>query len=33
MLSIRNVLQYLVKDLSDNLRYMEAFIGADSPGG
>ena len=33
MLSIRNVLQHLVNDLTTDLRHMEAFIGADSPGG
>jgi CBS domain-containing protein len=33
MLSIRNVLQHLVNDLTENLHHMEAFIGADSPGG
>lgn len=33
MLSIRNVLQFMVSDLKDNLRHMENFIGADSPGG
>ncbi len=33
MLSIRNVLQFMVNDLQENLRHMENFIGADSPGG
>lgn len=33
MLSIRNVLQYLVNDLTEDLHHMQAFIGADSPGG
>jgi signal-transduction protein with cAMP-binding, CBS, and nucleotidyltransferase domain len=33
MLSIRNILQHLVNDLTEDLRHLEAFIGADSPGG
>ena len=33
ILSIRNVLQYLVNDLTEDLHHMQAFIGADSPGG
>ena len=33
MLSVRNVLQYLVNDLTEDLHHMQAFIGADSPGG
>ena len=33
MLSIRHLLQFLVNDLTENLDHMEAFIGADSPGG
>lgn len=33
MLSIRNVLQFMVVDLKDNLQHMENFLGADSPGG
>lgn len=33
MLSIRNILQFLVTDLKNDLRHMEAFIGADSIGG
>jgi CBS domain-containing protein len=33
MISIRNILQYLVNDLTENLHHMQAFIGADSPGG
>ena len=33
MLSIRNLLQHLVNDLTLDLRHMEAFIGADNPGG
>lgn len=33
MLSIRNILQFLVTDLRNDLRHMEAFIGADSVGG
>ncbi len=33
MLSIRNVLQFLVEDLTDNLQHMEAYLGADNPGG
>lgn len=33
ILSIRNVLQYMVNDLRQNLRHMEAYIGADSVGG
>jgi len=33
MLSIRNVLEYLVDELSTDLRHMEAYLGADSPGG
>lgn len=33
MLSIRNVLQFMVTDLRDDLQSMENFVGADSPGG
>jgi CBS domain-containing protein len=33
MLSIRNILQFMVNDLTENLHHMQAFIGADSPGG
>jgi CBS domain-containing protein len=33
MLSIRNLLEYLVEELSTDLRHMEAYIGADNPGG
>jgi CBS domain-containing protein len=33
MLSIRNLLEFLVEELSTDLRHMEAYIGADSPGG
>ncbi len=33
MLSIRNILQAMVADLKDNLRHLENFVGADSPGG
>jgi CBS domain-containing protein len=33
MLSIRNVLQFMVEDLQSNLHHMEAYITADSPGG
>ncbi len=33
MLSIRNVLQYIVNDLRQDLRHIEAYIGADSIGG
>lgn len=33
MLSIRNILQHLVNDLTEDLHHMQAFIGADSPGG
>ena len=33
MLSIRNVLQFMVIDLRDNLRHLENYIGADGPGG
>ncbi len=33
MLSIRNILQAMVVDLKDNLRHLENFVGADSPGG
>ena len=33
MLSIRNILQFLVNDLTEYLHHMQAFIGADSPGG
>ena len=31
MLSIRNVLQYMVEDLQANLQHMEAYLTADSP--
>jgi CBS domain-containing protein len=33
MLSIRNILQFLVNDLTEDLHHMQSFIGADSPGG
>jgi CBS domain-containing protein len=33
MLSIRNILQYLVNDLTEDLHHLQSFIGADSPGG
>ncbi len=33
MLSIRNVLQFMVRDLKDDVLHMANFIGADSPGG
>ena len=33
MLSIRNVLQFMVTDLQDNLQHMENYLGADGPGG
>ncbi len=33
MLSIRNILQYLVNDLTEDLHHMQSFLGADSPGG
>jgi len=33
MLSIRNLLQFLVNDLTENLHHMQNFVGADSPGG
>ena len=33
MLSIRNVLQFVVQDLEENLRHLEAHLGADGPGG
>ena len=33
MLSIRNVLQFMVIDLQDNLRHLENYLGADSIGG
>jgi CBS domain-containing protein len=32
MLSIRNVLEFMVEDLQANLHYMEAYITADVPG-
>ena len=33
MLSIRDLLVFLVDDLTKDIQHMEAFIGADSPGG
>ena len=33
MLSIRNMLEFVVDELSTDLRHMEAYIGADNPGG
>ena len=33
MLSIRNVLQFMVTDLQENLQHLENYIGADGPGG
>ena len=33
MLSLRNVLHFLVEDLKENLHHMESFLTADSPGG
>jgi CBS domain-containing protein len=33
MLSLRNILQYMVEDLRNDLRHLEAYMGADSPGG
>jgi CBS domain-containing protein len=33
MLSVHNLLQYIVDELSNDLRHMEAFLGADNPGG
>lgn len=33
IVSIRNVLQFIVDDLKDNLRHMENFLGADGIGG
>lgn len=33
MLSIRNILQYLVNDLTEDLHHMQSFLNADSPGG
>ena len=33
MLTVRDLLFHLVDDLSADLEHMEAFIGADSPGG
>lgn len=33
VISIRDLLEYMVQELSNDIRHMEAFIGADSPGG
>ena len=33
MLSIRNILHYMVTDLQANLQHLENYIGADGPGG
>ena len=33
MLSLRNLLQFMVNDLEENLNHMANFIGADNPGG
>ncbi len=33
MLSVLNLLEQVVEDLSRDLRHMEAFLGADNPGG
>jgi len=33
MLSVLNLLQHVVDELSNDLRHMEAFLGADNPGG
>ena len=33
MLSVRNILQFLVNDLTEDLHHMQSFLGADSPGG
>ena len=33
MLSVLDLLEHVVEDLSSDLRHMEAFLGADSPGG
>lgn len=33
MLSLRNILKFIVEDQRHDLEYMEAFLNADSPGG
>ena len=33
ILSIRNVLEYLLEDRTHDLKHMEAFLNADNPGG